>query len=250
MALCGPHSAYRDLSRRPRHRLQDFIRNVLISCATCTTFSKGRYTDFIKNALNWNDLHLKMTDLYPKEQISMADSYDTQNHLLTYLLTHSKEQRLFEKLTGFQPVKKFPAFYETRRFITAFRNPRHLSLSWASSIQSIPPNPTSLRSIFILSSHLSLGLPSGHFPSGFPTKNLHTPLLSTIRATCPAHLILLDFITRTILGEEYRSFSSSLCSFLPSPVTPSLLDPNVLLSTLFSNTLSLITHKLVHKVSL
>jgi len=28
-----------------------------------------------------------------------------------------------------------------------------------------------------------------------------------IRATCPAHLILLDMITRTILGEEYRSFS-------------------------------------------
>jgi hypothetical protein len=25
------------------------------------------------------------------------------------------------------------------------------------------------------------------------------------RATCPAHFILLDFTTRTILGEEYRS---------------------------------------------
>ena len=29
----------------------------------------------------------------------------------------------------------------------------------------------------------------------------------------------LDFITRTILGEEYRTFSSSLCSLLHSPVT-------------------------------
>jgi hypothetical protein len=28
----------------------------------------------------------------------------------------------------------------------------------------------------------------------------------------PAHLILLDFITRTIMGEQYRSFSPSLCS--------------------------------------
>ena len=60
--------------------------------------------------------------------------------------------------------------------------------------------------------------------------------LSPIRATCPAHLIL-DFITRTILG-EYRSWSSSLCSFLHSPVTLSLMRLNILLNTLFSNTLS------------
>ena len=34
-------------------------------------------------------------------------------------------------------------------------------------------------------------------------------------------LIRLDFTTRTILGKEYRSFSSSLCSFLHSPITSS-----------------------------
>jgi hypothetical protein len=35
---------------------------------------------------------------------------------------------LLEKLTGSQLVKKFPAFYGTRRFITAFTSAQHLSL--------------------------------------------------------------------------------------------------------------------------
>ena len=80
---------------------------------------------------------------------------------------------LLEKLIGLQLVKKFPAFHGTRRFITALTSVvRHLSLSWASPIQSIHPHPISWRSILILSTHLRLGLPSGLFPSGFPSKNL------------------------------------------------------------------------------
>jgi hypothetical protein len=51
-----------------------------------------------------------------------------------------------------------------------------------------------------------LGLPSGLFPSGFPSKPLYAPLLSPIRATCPAHLNLLDFITRMIFGEEIKIY--------------------------------------------
>ena len=51
--------------------------------------------------------------------------------LLTYLLT-PWSRVLLEKLTGLQLVKKFPAFYGTQRFITAFTSARHLALSWAS----------------------------------------------------------------------------------------------------------------------
>jgi len=138
-----------------------------------------------------------------------------------------------------QLVKKFPAFYATRKFITAFTSDRQLSLTWASLIQSIPQHPTSWRSILILSSHLRLGLPSGLFPSSYPTKILYTPLPFPIRATCPTHIILLDFITRKIFGEQNRSLNSSLCSFLHSPVTSTLLGPNIHLNNLFSNTLSL-----------
>ena len=94
-------------------------------------------------------------------------------YLFTYL--HTPWCRvLLEKLTGLQLVKKFPAFHGTPRFITALTSARHLSLSWASPIQSICPHPTSWRSILILSIHLRLGLPSGLFLSGFHTKTLYT----------------------------------------------------------------------------
>ena len=158
-----------------------------------------------------------------------CSSIDSHYPLYTYLITPWC-RLLLEKLTGLQLVKKFPAFHGTRRFITSLTSFLHLSLSWANPIQSTYPHPTSWRSILILSTQIRLGLPSGLLPSCFPTKTLYTPLSSPIRATCPAHLILLDFITRTILGESYKSFSSSLCNLLHYPVTSSLLVLNILLN--------------------
>ena len=42
-----------------------------------------------------------------------------------------------------------------------------------------------------------------------------------------------------VFGEKYGLLISSLCSVLHSPVTSSVLGPNTLLSTLFSNNLTL-----------
>ena len=54
-----------------------------------------------------------------------------------------------------------PRIFWTPIFNPAFTKARHLSLFWAKSIQSTAPHPTSWRSILILSSHISLGLPCG-----------------------------------------------------------------------------------------
>ena len=51
-----------------------------------------------------------------------------RNAEFTDLLTYSMQQSLLEKLTGLQLCKKFPAFYGTRMFITAFTSACHLSL--------------------------------------------------------------------------------------------------------------------------
>ena len=155
-------------------------------------------------------------------------------YLITYLPT-PWSRVLLEKLTCVQLVKKFPVFYG--KFITAFTSARHLSLSWASSIQSIPRHPTSWRSTVILSSHLCQGLPSGLFPSGFPTKPciclsspphaIHTPPISFFLILSPVQYWVRN---ADHSAPHYVVFST--------PVTLSLLRPNIL-NTLFSNTLSL-----------
>ena len=69
--------------------------------------------------------------------VTMCFPWHSSVYFLINLLTPCSEV-LLEKLTGLQLVTKFPTFYGTRRFITAFTSSRHLSLSLASSIQSLP----------------------------------------------------------------------------------------------------------------
>jgi len=80
---------------------------------------------------------------------------------------------MVQSLSVLQLLKKFPAFYGTRRFISALTSVPHLSLSWCRPIQSLYPHPTSCRSVLILSNPLRLGIPGGLLPSGFPTMTLY-----------------------------------------------------------------------------
>ena len=93
-------------------------------------------------------------------------------YLLTYLLT-PWSRVLLEKITGSVVSQEIPRIFGTRKFLTLLTSARHLSLSWANSIQSPQPPPISWRAILILSSHLRLCLPNGLFPSDFPTRNYY-----------------------------------------------------------------------------
>ena len=109
------------------------------------------------------------------------------------------------------------------------------------------PNPVHIPTSHLLEIHPNIILPSTPRSPQWASSLRFThqdpmhPLSSPIRATCPAHLILFDYITRTKLGEVYKSFSSSLCNLLHSPVISSLLGPNILLITIFSNALSFLS---------
>ena len=147
-----------------------------------------------------------------------------------------------------QLVKKFPSTYGTRQFlITFYKRPPRLPIlsqieSYASPSQFLNINFNIFFQFTLRYSKLSLSL-------RFPHQNPALPLLPNVCATCSAHLILLDLITRKF-GEQYRSQSSSRCSLLHSPVPSSLSGPRIFVITLFSNILNLrSTLQFRHQVS-
>jgi hypothetical protein len=140
-------------------------------------------------------------------------------HLHPYNLQHSPSWEANQCAAS----QHLPAYRVTRRLIATFTSARHLFLPSANSKQSIPLNLTYWKSALILFSNLRLGLSIGLFPPGFHNKALYTP--PPISAKCLTDHILNFAITRTILGEKYRTLSSSLCSFLHCPLTSSLLSP-------------------------
>jgi len=138
---------------------------------------------YLQSALNFFDLLVPFLECSQYSQpLATGCSHLTSLHtrLLTPLLTPWCRV-LLEKLTNLQLVKKFHAFHGTRRFITPLTSVRHVSLSWASPIQSIHPHPTSWRSVLILSTHLRLGLPSGSFPPVSPPRPYTPPVLTHTR---------------------------------------------------------------------
>ena len=103
-----------------------------------------------------------------------------------------------------------------------------------SQISQLCPHPTTWRAILIISSHLCLGFPTGHFPSGFPNPICTSPLPKMCH----------------VLRPGVQMISSSLCWLLHFSFTLSLFCPSMSLSTSFSDPLSLCSsHSETHQVS-
>ena len=197
--------------------------------------------------------------------------------IITYLLTSAMVRSYFWEANWFATSQKIPRISRNRKAhdtclltYSMVQSPSW-EANWFAACQEIPrisrnakvhyrthkrpppvpildqPNPVHIPTSHLLEIHHNIIHPSTRrspqwslslrFPHQDP---IHLPLLTHMRHMFST-LILLDFIIHTILGEEYKSFSSSLCSLLHSPVTSSLLCPNILLNTIFSNTLSFLS---------
>ena len=140
-------------------------------------------------------------------------------YLLTYLLTHSMIHSPSWEANWFAASKEIPRIsrnpkvhYRTHKrpppvSILGLPNPVHIP---ASDLLEIHPNiihPPTPRS------------PQWSLSLRFPHQDPIHHLSSSMRAACPAYHILLDVIIRIILGEEFKSFSSSLRNLLHSPAS-------------------------------
>ena len=116
---------------------------------------------------------------------------------------------------------KFTAFYRAWRFIAVYTTARFLSSFWATSIQSSLLHPISWRFVSILS-YLRKVFRVDLVPQISPPK-------PRVQLTCPPHAPQIPHFSFSIssLDEYCQPWSSSLRNLLQSPVTSSVLSPNI-----------------------
>ena len=133
------------------------------------------------------------------KQITLTSSDIHSAILLTYPMVQSPswEANWFAASQEFPPISGNPTVhYRTHKrplpvSILGQLNPVHIPTSHLLEIRPNIIHPCKPRS------------PQWYLYLRFPHQDHIHPLSSPIRATCPVHLILLVFITRTVLGKAY-----------------------------------------------
>ena len=125
-------------------------------------------------------------------------------YLLTYLLTYSMVQSPSWEENWFAASQEIPLIlWNPKVHYRTHKRPTPVPVLGQ-------PNTVPIPTSHLLDIHPNIIHPSTNrspqwsLSLRFPHQDPIRPLSSPIRATCPALRILLDFITRTILGEEYR----------------------------------------------
>jgi len=133
-------------------------------------------------------------------------------------------------------VKKFPAFYRTQSSLSYSQK---TITSTCPKLGKSTPLPHMLFKIHFRITISSM-LRSPKWPLLFWFANWNTVWIFNFSHACyvPCQFHSPWFAHLAIYGEEYKLWSFSLCNFLHPPVTSSILGLNILLCTLFSDTLN------------
>ena len=137
-------------------------------------------------------------------QLTLVQLSCVGQHNKIYLLTYSMVQSPSWAANWFAASQEIPRISQNPK--VHYHTHKHLP---PVSILG-QPNPVHIPTSHLLEIHPNIIHPSTprspqwSLSLRFSTKTLYTPISSPIRATCPAHLIILDFITRTILGDPYK----------------------------------------------
>ena len=164
------------------------------------------------SAYRLQEIGMHLTSIYTDQKSCLSNRAFKQLHTReetvepTYLLTYSMVQSPSWKANCFTASQEIPCIS---------RNPKVHYRTHKRPL-TVPilgqPNPVYIPKSHLLDIHPHIIHPSTprspqwSLPLRFPYKDPNAPFFSPIRASCPAHLILLDFITHTIFGEEYKSF--------------------------------------------